>query len=283
LVIAASFTLVRYSYSVEGCWNYINVGFEKYKPDYYLFDTMLYRELEEYGYRKDKLVEMGNAKYDGIFHACQNKVYPNEWEKLKGKKTILWTTDHGIYDGNIADDITFDLYAQTIFKYALDHPEMGFIFRPHLTFIRELLQAGYWELKDLEKLREYCISSPNIVFDESASYAAAYSVADAILTDPLCGIICSALPTLKPICVLYRPDCNGKTYHKELVKNYYSAHDEKGLIDFFEMIKAGKDEMYGMRKEASQKYVKHFDGKNGLRIKEFIEDKYLEMVKCAEF
>ena len=34
---------------------------------------------------------MGNAKFDGIYEACKEKKYKGDWQKLKGKKVILWT------------------------------------------------------------------------------------------------------------------------------------------------------------------------------------------------
>lgn len=276
LVIAASMTLIKYAYSAGEFWEFSKYGFEKYYPDYYLFDSMLYHDLKDYGYMGNKLVEMGNAKYDGIFNACQNKYYPKEWEKLKNRKTILWTTDHGIYNNIITEHITFDLYARLLFEYADKNPNMGFIFRPHETFIIELLTNGFWDMRDLERMREYCNLSANVVFDENASYDVAYSIADAILTDAFCGITCSALPTLKPICVMYRSDGYSQPYHEELLKNYYTVYNEQDLIEFLEMIKKGQDDMFDKRKHASEKYVKHFDGKNGLRIKKFIEEKFFD-------
>ena len=70
--------------------------------------------------------------------------------------------------------------------------------------IRELQDAGLWCEEDLEELKQYCMRSGNIVFDDTFTYDAAYSVADAVITDAYCGITCSALPLLKPMLLLYR-------------------------------------------------------------------------------
>ena len=48
------------------------------------------------------------------------------------------------------------------------------------------------------------------------------------------------------------------------------------MVDFFDMVKEGKDLMFHKRKEASEAYIKHFDGKNGWRIKEFIKAQYFK-------
>lgn len=275
LIVAASMQLVRYSNNMKEFWKLQKRGFGRFQPDYFLFDSLLYREIMESEYASPKIIEMGNAKFDGIYEACKNKQYKPGWEKLKGKKVILWATDHGIGDGMVAKHLTFDLYAKTIFQYAKDNQDVGIIFRPHPTFINELLNNLLWSRADLEGLRKYCEQSPNIIFDDSLTYDSAYSIADGILTDAFCGMTCSALPTLKPICLTYR-NVGDMTYHEELAKCYDSAYCQEDIISFMDKIKNDQDTTLDLRKEACEKYIKHFDGKNGWRIKEFIKQKYLE-------
>lgn len=270
LIIAVPMALIRYSYSIEEYWKYINVGLERWKPDYYLFDSVLFNELLESPFYSDRIIEMGNAKFDGIFNACVQSNYPVGWEKLKEKKIVLLTTDHGIHEGMVSDNITFDLYAKTIFTYAQKNVDMAFILRLHPTFISELIRGGYWSEETLNIIKKYCEDTPNVIWDDQDTYDASFSLADAILTEPFCGITISALPTLKPICVMYRNDMKVVPYHKEIVENYYSAHSVKELTDFFDMIRKEEDPMLERRKEMCQRYVKHFDGKNGERIKNFI-------------
>lgn len=277
LVVVAPMSLIQYSYSIDDYWKAdIEPSFQ-HDPDYYLFDSMLYNELENSRHKSDKIVEMGNAKYDGIYKACQEKKYNAGWEKLREKKVILWATDHGIYNGLITKDVTFDIYAKAIFEYADMNDNIGFILRPHKSLINELLSNGYWSQKDFDKLKQHCQLSPNVVYDDTDCYDSAFSIADAVITDAYCGITCTALPTLKPICLLYRSkECT--PYHPELVDNYYSAHDVDELISYFEMLKDGRDDMLELRKAASKRFVKHFDGRNGERIKKFIEEKYFSMI-----
>lgn len=280
LIVHASMELVRYSNDINDFWRAdIEEGLMKHNPDYILFDSMIYRELVGAGYQTEKIVEMGNAKYDGIYNMCQEKVYSPEWSKLNGKKVIFWTTAHGIYSGNISREITWDIYAKTIFAFALENENIGLIFRPHKTLLDELLKHGYWNQEDFSRLRQYCNLSPNIVWDESDSYESAFSLADALITDGYCGIQCSALPTLKPICLLFRSK-KDTPCHPELADSLYTAYDTEELISYCEMVKKDQDDMYDTRKAAAQKFVKHFDGKNGERIKEFIEEKYFEMMQA---
>lgn len=277
LVVVIYWFVVRYSNQIEFIRD-LDRGYGIFRPDYYLFDSLLYNEVKQSTYYADKAVEMGNAKFDGIYHAMQKVEYADGWEKLQGKKIIVWTTTHGIYEGVVTKAVTFDLYAKIIFEYAFHNTNVGFIFRPSDELVNEMLKNGYWSHEDLRQLKEYCAGTPNMVFDDTDTYDAAFSIADGIITDAFCGIICSALPSLKPICVAYRSK-QDKSWHPELTDNYYSAYEEQDIVNFIELIKNGQDPMYEFRRKASEKYVKHFDGRNGLRIKEFIAKKYFEFEK----
>lgn len=274
LVVVASVLLIRNTAKIEWFWKVQEEGFARFNPDYYLCDSMLYNEIKGTNTFPIEIVEMGNAKYDGIFERSQNKRLPSNWNKIRDKKIILWTTDHGYYPDRVIG-VTFDLYAKALFEYIISHTEIGVIFRPHPVLLEELIKEGYWTGHDLDNFKKWCDNSPNILFDDSETYDNAYSVADAIVADAICGITVSALPTLKPVCVAYRTQ-NDIPFHPELVENYYSAHDADEVINFFKMVCNGEDPMYEQRKQASLKFVKNFDGKNGLRIKEFIIEKFNE-------
>ena len=228
------------------------------------------------GYGSDRLVEMGNPKFDGIYENIQKKQMPDGWKKLQDKKIILWTTDHGVHDGMITEDVTLDLYGKHLFEYAANHKEIGLIFRPHKTLIHELQDAGLWCEEDLEELKQYCMKSENVVFDDTFTYDAAYSMADAIITDAYCGITCSALPLLKPMLLLYRAK-DSLPYHKEIAECTYSAATDEEIDEFIVHVLDEEDPKYELRRTNAAKCVKNFDGKNGWRIKEFLKQKYWSM------
>lgn len=276
LIIAATMTLTRYAQSLDEYWKWAAVGFERFQPDFYLFDSLLYNEIKNSSFFSEKIVEMGNAKFDGIYEAFKKERYVSGWHKLNNRKNILWATDHGVQKGWISNDISFDIYAKQIFDYIYHEPTLGLIFRPHPTFVKEMISQGYWTEDDINSMKQWCNSTHNIVWDESDTYDMAYAYCDAILTDAFCGIMCSALPTLKPIGVMYRSD-SIKPLHEELSECLYSIKDVQDLYQFFEMIKNQKDPMKEARIDISNKSIKNFDGKNGERIKQFIEIKLSEL------
>lgn len=277
LVIVASWTLIRYTESVEAEWQFRMVDeIGVYRPDYYLVDSLQYNEIKKTEVFSEKIIKMGNAKFDEIYQSLQEREYDGEWKKLEEKRTVLWTTSHGVMDNySVGKGVTFDIYAKTIFDYAFRNLNMGFIFRPSIGLIAEMLKLGFWSRSDLQYLKEYCANSSNIVFDDTDTYGKAFSLADGIITDAFCGIICSALPTLKPICAAYRSK-EDISWYPEITDNYYSAYESQDIIDFLELIKNKQDPMFELRKTASEKCIMHFDGKNGWRIKEFIKEKYFE-------
>lgn len=222
----------------------------------------------------DKIIEMGHAKFDGIYNSTKSKTYPGRgWKKLQGKITVLWATSHGLFDHTVTKFLTFDLYAKVIFEYINSKKDIGLIFRPHPELISELVRNGFWSQNDVKRFKKYCMESKNIVFDDTDTYDESLSIADGILTDAFCGIAYSALPTLIPICMAYRSE-NDMPHHKNLSDCLYSAYKESDILDFFEMIRHGKDPGLELRKEFLRKNVKQFDGRNGFRIKEFIKDRF---------
>lgn len=279
LVVVVNTLLIRNEKSVDEFWRIQNRSYLRFAPDYFLCDSLLYEEIRDS--RENipfQVIEMGNAKYDGIYNATKCKTIPEQWWKLEGKKVVLWTTDHG-FDLYTIRHTTFDLYAKTIFDYAKEHLEMGMIVRLHPDVKKELKKLGYWSQEDYSRLISYCNSTSNMVFDENETYNEAYSVADAIIADGCCGISVSALPTLKPICVTFRSKWV-KAMYPELIDAYYRANDENEVRDFLNMVLKGEDTKYEKRLNLSRKYVKHFDGKNGYRIKEFIKERYKSVTRC---
>lgn len=249
-----------------------------YNPDYYLYDSMLYKKLKDTNYFKDKpLIEMGNASYDVIYEACQKREVPKGWEKLLGKKILMYSTDHGLDEyAGVKDDLTFDLYGKEIFSYVEKHKDIGLIFRPHPYLMTEIMEQYYtWSEEDLQKFRTYCAESENIIFDELKDCAKAFAMTDAIISDSMTGMTALGLPMNKPTCLLYRTK-NSPNIHPELSDNYYKAYSKIEVKNFLDMFRRGEDPMYEQRKSAAENFVLHFDGKNGQRIKEFIIEKYKE-------
>ena len=285
LIIVISHMLMAYDGVDAFIQEIIEPSFAPYNPDYYLFDSHLYKTLKDLDYFKGKsLIEMGNAKYDGIYETFSrgrdSVILDRDWKKLSGKKKIiLWAADHGMSEiyGPLYG-MTFDVYIKCFLEFAEQHPDVGFIFRPHPTLIQELTYFySLWTDEDVNSFRRYLQETPNVVFDETDSYDNAFTLADAILIELNCGIAMSALPMLKPMGMLCR-DRSLAVDNGDILDYYYKIFSTDELKDFIEMIIRGEDPMYEIRAKAAKECVKHFDGKNGWRIKEFIKQAYYDKV-----
>lgn len=277
LIIVASIALMRYTDTTEQMWKILVERFEKFSPDYYLIDSLLYKEFRNANLLTSKVVEMGNAKYDGIYEACKRGSIPIGWEKTRGKTVFLWAPDHGVRHGEISDDFTLDIYFKKVCElFCKLSDEIVLIFRPHPTFIDEMKVSGYWKDEDILSLRNRINRTSYMIWDDTDTYDAAYSCADAIITDIFCGVVWSALPTLKPICLLCRnPQMISRILYDEILECQYIASDFGELSKFVKMVKNGEDIKLDLRRELTSKAIMGFDGKNGERIKAFIESKLI--------
>ncbi len=253
-------------------WKFVYNAYEFCKPDYYLFESLVYDNCENY-IDKDKAVHMGSPKFDELYYKLQKTDDRNPmWDKLQGKKVFLLATDHGLNEYYPIDAFSMDFYLKDIFSYFADHPEAGLIFRPHPYLIREMRQSGcFWSDDDIKKLINYCENSSNIVWDETADYCSAFVRCDAMLVDANCGFTVTFLATGKPICRLLRQDIEVNLIHPELKDYYYYSKNFSDCRQFIENIIQGKDPLADCRQEAFRVCVKNFDGQNGNRIKNFID------------
>lgn len=240
----------------------------KYKINRIFVDNNLFEKLEQK--QSVEIAELsGNPKFDIIYNkTTRDKVLPEEWKKLKNKKVFLWAFDHNWW----LRSSSVDLYFKELIQSALTDEKIGLIIRPHVEFLNEMLKQNIWTRDDIDAVNYFCETTSNIIWDDTIDYGHAYCAADAIMTDVNCGIIISALPLDKPIAVLQRFDGNVcKAQYPDIVEEHYNINSIEELHSFLEMIKRGKDPKRRQRNKMYQKYVAHFDGLNGRRIKESIE------------
>lgn len=273
LTVATCNLLIRNVQSITAFLNHIKRGFERFNPDYYIFDHLVCKYIKEIGCYKDNMVEMGNAKFDLIWRDTREKRYLTGWDKLKGKRTVLWGIDHGVMETGILSGFTFDLFANKVFAWMNEHTNIGLIFRPHDRLRYEMKKLGFWTENDFLSIKKYFEQTPNMVYDDSPTYGNAYSVADGIIADAICGMSVSALATNKPLCLAYRSR-NDISMHKELTENLYNAYCPEEAINFIEMVSKTEDPRKDDRDKIRRIIINALDGGNGKRIKNFIVEKY---------
>lgn len=238
--------------------------------DYIFVDRILAEVYSEL--KKDvlcKIVETGNPKYDQIFHKLQTKrEIPVEWKKIKGKKIFLWLVDH---DWNMGFNVSFDIYAKTIFQYFEKRDDVALIFRPHPVFVSDIVKFGIWNKDDANKLRGYIDKSDSIIWDDLPDYSLSYNISDAMMMEVGSGVTISALCTRKPIAILFKEDYEVNIHHPEIIDCYYKCYNPGDVIEYIERMIKGEDSQKEARDKVAENYIAHFDGQNGKRIVDFLD------------
>ncbi len=227
----------------------------------------------------DKIERMSPPQFDLAYKKfSEKKEYPIGWEKLKGKKTTMLMTDHGLKMNLISDEVTFDLYFNKLISYYKEHTNEGLILRPHFALVRELVST-YWSLDDYQSFIKFCNQSPNIVWDETSDYLTGLSISDACIVDVNCSLVYFVLAANKPVAVPLRYDMPVEINNPELVEHYYTIRSNKELENFLSNVNKGIDPMKEKRQQAFDAYIETFDGKNGQRIFDTILKRYYDYIQ----
>lgn len=262
---------------VDSLRNYISrlkdIGVKNYIVDKYLYSKL--RDEENVNF----LIESGNPKFDSIYKKLNNVTsFPREWEKLKGKKILLWLPDH---DWDSGTNVSFDIYCHDIFSYFEENKNCGLIFRPHPHFAIDTIRAGIWKKEDEIRLKRYINNSENMVWDDTSDYSMAYKCCDYIFSDCASGTIISSMVTNKPIFILYRDDCAIINNNREILDAYYSVKGVEQLYKAFDMIQKGEDPLCEERKKMIEDRIYAYDGLNGRRIAEIITQNIRKYCKSS--
>ncbi|MCR4691041.1 MAG: CDP-glycerol glycerophosphotransferase family protein, partial [Lachnospiraceae bacterium] len=139
----------------------------------------------QYGYRKgENIVVWGHPKADLYrdLDAGRDSI-PEEWKTfINGRKVILWTPHHLIeLDSNGTG--TWLIWGEKILKLAFDNPDIVFIIRPHPLMVGALINSKAMTQGRYDRIRKKIDASPNIIWDDSSDYRAAFYASDAIITD----------------------------------------------------------------------------------------------------
>lgn len=245
------------------------------KVDYVILEKFLFDHMISFNpINSNKMIHIGNPKFDGIYEKLQQKKETNgEWKKTEGKKVVLWTTDH-VWNTN---NVTFDLYVKDVLDYFEKNEDLVLVLRPHYSYIQELIVQKIWSVEDVQSIKNYFALHKNMIWDDSDDYSIAYSKADGIITDINSGIIVSSLVLDKPVAAIIRFDGNPcKPLYPEVSDMLYRIDSVNKFIEFCEMVNVSEDYLCEERRKVCDDYIGVFDGKNGQRIKDFVTEKYFE-------
>ena len=228
-------------------------------PDFY----------EKFKPYQNNLIKEGNPKFDHIYELItkENVQIPDEWKKkIDGKKVVMWATGHGLYDKNISQSYTFDIWVKDIIEYfRKQKEEYVLLFRPTPLIFQDLIAGGVCTYNECRHFEEMFKAEDNFIFDRTPDYGLAYRISDALLCCPN-GMLLSYLPTKKPIVYTATYRMNYSFTDEKLIENYYVARNGEELGQAMDEIFCQNDPLYEKRMQTLERYVPRFDGKIGERI-----------------
>ena len=176
----------------------------------------------------------GIPKMDYLFSVRQSKpVIPESWNRLKGKKVVLWNS---WYDARLS---TLRYYREII-NWFRENPDFALIWRKH-PMTETVTKLYYPKLfSTLIKYIHELETLPNAVVDYETSYAPAFIVSDAMISD-FSSLLTQYLFMNKPALIVRSNVWN--FVGEDLINTSWEekAEDIDGIISFLERVRKGED------------------------------------------
>lgn len=203
-------------------------------------------------------------KYDGIHGSGWGR------ERENCNKRIIWTPRWTL-DKKLGASNFFN-YKEFMFDYASKHRENDFLFRPHPMMFDNFVKIGAMTKEDVDVYKQTCKDAPNVKLDDDSGHIENFASADILISD-LSGVVVDFAITGKPViyCDTVYP-MNDSC--KELLDAYYLVSNVEELEKTLDMLCKGEDPKKDIRREIVERVLGKNDGKNGVRMIEYIKNDY---------
>lgn len=247
---------IRYAYNLPGINNVDKVIFAG--------DFVVDEAIRD-GLPKEKIVNLGSPKFDGIYNALhENNSIPEKWGKIKNKKIILLNTgcmfipSEG-YKAFVTLSLIFD-----ITRY-IDN--IALIWRPHPLTRASVKRYCPVFLDEYDKIcdsiKNEHVSFKNIILDEEEEYFTSLRISDLLISGSS-SILNSYLMTERPILFL----ADKLEGDPMLPRNafYYFWSSEEPWFEVIKNFANGHDRLSDNRKGILNKIYKNVDGTCGEKV-----------------
>ena len=203
-------------------------------------DASYSRALSDAEFNGLNIVKAGYPKFDD-YALAKDAELPDKLQN--DNKTVIyaphWSLD---IENNFA---TFDIYKDIILNFAIDYPNINFVFKPHpeLGFrITARYKDGIskFSFEDYENYMKTWDALPNGICITQGAYVSIFERSDCMITD--CGsFIGEYLPSLNPCIYVFNPRKKHQwdaytPLARKILNTYYIAHDACELDRYFQDI-----------------------------------------------
>lgn len=209
---------------------------ELYKTvfQYYVDNPFIKKYLvDSHNFSAEHLTVSGQPKLDAYLEPIDtsNQIWEGNY-----KKRIIWAPHHSFFKNSILKFGTFHWNYKFIYKYAKEHPEYEFVFKPHPELKRIIVKE---KLMTQEEVDSYWNSWDNLVnakVYEKGDYFDLFRTSDLLITD--CNsFLYEYLPTEKPVIhCLNMYSVGHNEFGQKLIKGYYDANNIEELEEHLENI-----------------------------------------------
>ena len=195
---------------------------------------------------------------DLLTHPAQ---IPASWEdKIKGKKVFLWNSFYDFNGSSLP-------YFQDIYQWFKTHPDCALIWRAHP--MTDTVTKMYYPTQYYQQLQAYIEmveTSPNMVYDQEASYRAAFSCSMAQISD-LSSMMFQYLLLDKPVLYI-KTNGRGKVSQEFIIDSCWmeQADNASDITRFLDNICNGADTNAELRAMVRQRDIPLADGQCGSRV-----------------
>lgn len=155
--------------------------------------------------------------------------------------TPRWTTDPSLGGTN------FFTYYRVLLRYAGEHPQVDFLFRPHPLALSNFVSNGDMTAGEAEAFRSRVQAMPNVSLDAQKEYFSTMWGASVMISD-ISGIMPEFFVTGKPLiyCASNMP-LTPAAHTRKMLEGCYVVQNEQELLRCLEALQAGDDPLAAVR------------------------------------
>lgn len=227
-----------------------------------LYKYFIPNEETEQGLKKYKFNKINNFAIVGY---PKLDIYNNLERNKQDKKTIIYAPHHS-YCRRLKLG-TFPKTGLKMLKYAQEHPEYNWIFKPHPDLKEVLYKDKKYGPKFAENYYQEWAKIGKLY--DKGNYFELFMSSDILITD--CdAFLLEYMPTLNPIIRLDRWDSNKLSIiGKRIIKGIYRAYSFKKCQNILEkLLKTEKDELFDIRKEITETILRKTKNASANIVKE---------------
>lgn len=219
---------------------------------YFLDNNFVKQVLIKHGINEENLFVTGSIKLD----AYLNPVNTTKQVWTTNNFRIIYAPHFSFNKDSILKFGTFDIYYKFFMEFAKAHPEIEFIFKPHPSLRKTIIEQKLMTEEETDKYYNFWNYSENTHLYDKGDYFDIFRTSDLMITD--CNsFLTEYLPTQKPVIRLISHKSAGlNEFGEEISRGYYNIYNPDELKTALKNLIVNKqDNLKETRKKCLEKLI----------------------------